>query len=222
MKRIYILLLLIISDYCGRGQLKHTTSYSAEASGLSLCSGSIILDSLGFFYEEAGCEGRGYIAFGKYELLKERKLLLTYLGFDKIKPLIEVTRSAQKNSQDSIISIGFYAKDEVPLNQYYLSVDVIDSSGKFFKTYYPDKFGLIQIKSLTNKTLRIHSTDWFMGETKLIKISKESMKIKFNVPISFFYYKSPRRVKFDNILMVIEADGLYDTKRRKRWFVKES
>src|SRR4051812_32422938 len=111
---VFILLPSILN-----GQLKNTKTFSSTEQ---VCTTKYIFDSHGQFYMQGGCEGRGYISLGTYQL-KNDKIILNFKKIDTTIPFIKIADIAASN--DTTIKVTFRDRYHNAIVGNYLRIDAI-------------------------------------------------------------------------------------------------
>jgi len=187
------------------GQFKTTmTFYSTD----HLCSTRYIFDSLGQFYLQGGCEGRGFISYGKYEL-KNDKLILNFQKIDTGTLFLKIKES--KATNDTTIRVSFMDRYQNPIVRNYLKIDAIESSGKFFKPVSLDDKGGLTINPSKYHLLRLYATQGICGKLLYVALNTNDKEIIINFPKEFFYISYPILDNSKNYILTLKKDGLYDS-----------
>jgi hypothetical protein len=187
------------------GQLKTTKIFSVRNGW---CSTTFIIDSLGTFCREQGCEGRSHIACGTYQL-KEDKITFAFNKLSDIPPFLKIQETSKLN--DTTIKVTFRTCDNNIIHNDYFIVDAIDTSGKFFKTFTLNDNGEIFIVNPKKyKSLRLNYLQNFYGKWMYVDLKTNNMNIFLNFPKEFFYYSNPIAETDKTITMTLKTDGLYD------------
>ncbi len=195
------------------GQVSTTKVFSSKSG---FCSTTIMLDSLGNFYRESGCEGRSYISFGTYRY-KNGIVEFRFLNFDSINPVNNILESTSRKN-DSTVFITFLTKQGEPVSNSHFSVDAIDSSGKFLKTYRLDSVGRIEINFKKYKEIRLPYLAKIFTKKVRIEILKNNYTIQLNLPDLFFYYPNTKTESGNVFSLVLKKDGLYSLNGKEKEF----
>jgi len=186
------------------GQLPNTKYFTSRNR---LCSSTILLDSLGNFYKEGGCEGRSYISFGTYKLQGNR-VDFTFQRFDSLPPIFQIKESTFSN--DSIITVTFLTKQGNPLLSCHFSVDAIETSGKFFQTIGLNDKGQVKVNIKKYKELRLDYLEHIYNKKIRLPINNKDISIILSLPQLFFNYPRPRPKSGSRFSLLVREDGLYD------------
>lgn len=190
------------------GQLPKTKDfYSSEG----FCSRTILLDSLGNFYKEEGCEGRSRISFGTYKITGDI-IYFTFQKFDSLQPIFNITESPFSNDFD--ITVTFLTRQGNTLRSSYFSVDAIDTSGKFFQTIRLNDSGQIKVNMKKYKELRLDYLENVHHKKVRIPITNKDITVILNQSQLFFNYQRPRLENGNNFSMQLKKDGLYSGKQK--------
>lgn len=201
-----IILLFLTLTLCAaaNGQLKNTKRYTIWEGGF--CDETIILDSLGYFFKEKGCEGNSTISYGKYKVSKKDVVSFYFLPIDSLQPFKEIKRF--KDSNDSIITITLYDRYDKPLS-YAINLEAIDNSGKQHGAY-TDEDGRVFLDRKLYKDLHILPLLWIYGQQPTIGIGDENnIEVHMALPSLFLIYKEISIDKGSKLQLILKKDGLY-------------
>jgi hypothetical protein len=208
-----ILLLFLTVSVCTAGncQLKSTKRFTIWKGGL--CDETIILDSLGYFFKEKGCEGNSSISFGRYKISKDNIVSFHFLPFDSLKPIREIKRF--KDSNDSTITITLYDRDTKPLS-YAVNLEALDSSGKQHGVT-ADENGRVVLNKKLYKDLLIVPLLWIYGQQPSLVIGDENnIEVYMSLPGLFLAYNEISIDKANKLQLVLKKDGLYRLNRKTK------
>jgi len=202
--RLTITLLIMLFGHSANSQLKNTKEYS-EINGP--CSSNIILDSLGYFFKERGCEGSSHISFGKYKITKNNIISFSFFSFDSLEPFRKIRRYKNTNKNDSIITITLFSRENKPLG-FNFNIQVFDIDGKPENVNTNEK-GELFINHFLYKQLLLTQLLSIYKVAAPILIDKNSMEIYFNLPELFLIYPETILEKAEKLKLVFKKDGLY-------------
>jgi hypothetical protein len=198
-----IIFFLIAS--CSFGQLKTTQTFSVRNGW---CSTTFIIDSLGTFCREQGCEGSSHIACGTYQL-KADKITFIFNKLSDIPPFSKIQETSRLN--DTTIKVTFRTCDNNVFRHDYFIVDAIDTSGRFFKSFYLNDSGeIVIVDPIKYKSLRLNYLQNFYGKWIYIDLNENNMQVFLSFPKEFFYYSNPIPESDKTITLILKTDGLYD------------
>lgn len=200
--RIFILFQLF--SVVASAQLPRTQHYYSVNG---FCSSTILLDSIGNFYREDGCEGRSRISLGTYTL-KGNIVKFTFGRFADSPPIFDIVTETNPSSQ-AFITVTFLTRQGNKLASNAFSVDAIDTSGRFFQTLSLNGAGQIAVDTQKHKELRLDYLEKLYGKEVRIQLSNKSITVILNQPQIFFNYLRPIPEKGIDFSMRVEKDGLY-------------
>ena len=194
------------------GQIPHSKTFISKNG---FCTTTLFLDSLGNFYRESGCEGRSHISFGYYTL-KGEKIDFAFQSFDSLSAIHAIKPG--RSSGDSLITITFLSRQGQPIPNNYFSVDAIEASGKFYKTFKLTGNGEVIVDFKKYKELRLDYLEHIYNKKVIISITGNDIVTMLNLPKLFFYYPKPIPGKGKNFSLIMKKDGLYDSEGKGRLF----
>ena len=196
-------LLILFQLLSVNGQLPKTKYfYSRHGS----CSSTILLDSIGNFYKEEGCEGKSRISFGTYNL-KGDNIVFTFQRFDSLEPIFNIAETTFQN--DANITVTFLTRQGNKLVSNDFSVDAIDTSGKFFQTIKLNDSGQIKVNTKKYKVLRLDYLENIYRKKVRLQLDNKNIIVILNQPQLFFHYIRPRPENGNNFSTQLRKDGLY-------------
>jgi len=185
-------------------QLKSTTVYSYKSD---FCSTNYILDSLGNFYRESGCEGRSYIAYGKY-LLRNGIVEFRFHNFDSIYVYKEI-KKASHTENDSLILIQFLTNRGIPVPNNHFIITALDTSSKVSQTFKVDENGRVLLNINKYKEIRLTYLESILSKKITLPVIKSNTTVVLNLPTMFFHYRRPRLDMSSVFSLRLKKDGLY-------------
>lgn len=211
-KIIFILLAFSTTFNPVSAQLAKQTAFTAKSG---FCSTTFILDSLGYFFREGGCEGRSSISYGKYKIHKD-SVLFYFESFEKLPAILKKNNS--KGSSDTICTITFLTRNGAPVPNNHFKIDAIDSSGKFFKEYKIDDKGSVRLNCNQYKELRLWYLEKIYNKKIRIPLQNGNTIIVLGLPKLFFYYPNPQVENGENFSLILKEDGLYALDKKEKIF----
>jgi hypothetical protein len=212
MKLIVIISLFLFAAQFCQAQLSSSKSFSNKSG---FCSTTFILDSLGNFYRESGCEGRSYLSYGKY-LLRNGVVEFRFESFDSINIYREVRRF-DENKNDSIISIQFLTISQKPVPNTYFTITARDSiNGKGFLLLKLDENGKVLLNIKRHKEFRISYLEKIFSKQFVLPPLNSNLVIVLNLPTMFFYYNRPKVETSSVFSLLLKADGLYELNGKEK------
>ena len=204
-----ILFLFVILSHYAEGQVKHSRHFS---SGGFPCSRNMLLDSLGYFFKEEGCEGSSLISFGRYTISKGNIIAFKFLPFDSISPINQVKYNDTKD--DSLLTIALFDRDGNPLG-YNFNIKFADSTGEVTEvTPFTDLEGRITIKA--NQFKEIILNDLLPTfKVQPVRIGNQSIEIRFNLPRMFLGYSEVTAAKPEKLQLLLTEKGLLTVDRKQ-------
>ncbi len=206
------LLVCLFVTISGKGQLSSTKTFSNRSG---FCSTTITLDSLGNFYREAGCEGRSYIAYGRY-LLRNGIIEFRFASFDSLTVYKEIMKQSVNSENNSIVSIQFLTNKGTPVPNNNFDVTALDSSGKFTRVFKLDETGKIFVNINLYKELRLTYLERILGKNIILPEIKSDVSVLLNLPPMFFYYYRPRLDISSVFSLRLKKDGLYQLNGKEK------
>ncbi len=206
--QITLLFILAFSILHGQLKTKMMFSYSQE-----VCSNTYIFDSAGKFYIQGGCEGKGFISLGTYQL-KSNKIILNFQKIDTTIPFLNIKENIA--STDSTIKISFKDRFNVPFSDNYLKIDAIERSDIFFKPFKLNDKGQLIISTSKYKSLRIGAAYALYGKWLYIDLNTSDKEVVINFPKEFFFISNPKIDKSNNYILTLKKDGLYNSTGKEK------
>lgn len=215
-QKFIILFLFIILSHFAEGQLSHSRHFS---NGGFPCNRNILLDSLGYFFKEEGCEGRSRISFGKYTIKQGNIVAFKFLPLDSIKPIKQIKYYDTK--KDTLFTIAFYDRDGNPLG-YNFNIKFISSTGQVVEDApFTELDGRMTIKPNQFKEILLND---LLPTFKVqpVKIGNQSMEIWFNLPRMFLGYNEVREGKPEKLQLLMTDEGLMSVDRKQMMYASSN
>jgi hypothetical protein len=205
--------LFLIIAFCtlaiaANSQLKRSSLFTKQNEELPFCSQNILLDSLGYYFKEKGCEGSGEISFGKYSLSKAGIVTFLPLPFSVLQPIRKIKRSEASDLNDSIITITFYDRYDKPLH-YNFNIIVLKMSGE---DWYPatDENGQLALNRKTDRDVVINSLLNIFGQSPSIVNGDEStIEVYLDLPDLFLGITEVTLKKEKQSQLILKKNKLY-------------
>jgi len=214
MSFLKIILLLLVTTFvsvAANGQLKSTKSFTIWKGGL--CDETIILDSLGYFFKEKGCEGNSTISFGRYKISKGNIISFHFLPIDSLQPFREIKR--YKDLNDSTITITLYDREDKPVS-YAINLQAVDNGGNQHGVS-SDGNGKVVLNRKLYKDLLIVPLLWIYGQQPSLVIGDENnLEVRMSLPGLFLAYNEIKIDKGSKLRLVLKKDGLYRLDRKTK------
>ncbi len=192
-------------------QLKSTTVFNHKSD---FCSTNYILDSLGNFYRESGCEGRSYIAYGKY-LLRNGIVEFRFYNFDSINVYKEIKKTSHTEN-DSLILIQFLTNRGTPVPNNNFIITAPDTSGKISQTFKVDENGRVLLNFKKYKEIRLTYLERILSKKITLPLIKSNTTVVLNLPAMFFHYGRPRLEMSNVFSLRLKKDGLYELNGKEK------
>lgn len=216
MRRLKTVLLLVLTIFTSvvYGQLKRTTHFSRSIV-TRLCSQSIVLDSLGFFFKEHGCEGDSYVSFGRYRISKKNVITFFFLPIDSLQPFNEIKRSRDVN--DSLLTFSFYDRMGQPINQS-SNFEAVRKDSRT-ENVRSDTNGKIRLNRMLYRDVLISPIlSLYNEQIPLVKGDENNIEVHLALPaIALEFY----RINFERPVQeqfIIKTDGLYALDKKTKVF----
>jgi hypothetical protein len=201
--RMRLLITFQLLSLLAGAQLPKTTHFISRNG---LCVSSILLDSVGNFYREQGCEAKSRVSVGAYKIEGD-KINFTFHRFDSLPPIFSITEDF--SSSDSMIVVTFLTRQGNKLMSGVFSVDAIDTSGKFLQTLKLNGSGQLNINFRKFKELKLNYLENMYGTRVRVQLSNKNITVTLNQPALFFNYFRPRPEQGSNFSLQLRKDGLY-------------
>lgn len=192
-------------------QLKTSKVYSYRNG---FCSTIFSLDSLGNFYREAGCEGRSFIAYGKY-LLRNGIIEFRFYNFDSLKVYKEIKKT-NHTENDSLILVQFLTNGGTPVPNSNFIITALDTSGKISQTFKVDENGRVLLNFKKYKEIRLTYLESILSKKITLPLLKSNTTVVLNLPAMFFYYGRPRLDMSSVFSLRLKKDGLYELNGKEK------
>ncbi len=181
MKTSFFLLTLLACIFANSYSQLKTTKVFSNKNGF--CSSTLLLDSLGNFFHESGCEGRSNIAFGKYTF-RNSLIEITSSDYDSASAFKKIPKKSL-GINDSIATIWFLTIYNTPVSNNHFIVKATDSLNNFFELYKLNDEGqaFINVKKF-NKVHLIYLEKIF-DKIIVVTLSNNDAEIILNFPVCF-------------------------------------
>ncbi len=210
---LIFLIFLVPNSYC---QLKTIKVFYNKSD---FCSSTLILDSLGNFFRESGCEGRSDISLGKYTF-RNGLVEMKSLDYDSISAYKKILKK-HLGLNDSIAIIQFSTAYNTPVSNNHFIVKATDSLNKLFELYKLNNEGQAFINIKKYNKIHLIYLEKIFDKTITVNLSNSNAEIILNFPGMFFSYPRPRFQKPSVYSVRIKKDGLYDiTSKEKIYSLK--
>ena len=211
------IIILILVHINANSQFARTRIFS-EPTFFSLCGGSIVFDSLGYFFREHGCENDSYVSLGRYKIFDGNKIELNYISFDSV-PLFKKIVYVQ-DSKDSSNRIRFFDRFNQQLT--FVNLEYATDSLKKTERIRLNKNNEFIVSSKSEGWISF-SNFWLLYENLnktgrlFIPVQNKSLDIYLNLPSSYFYSNlHPDTLK--NESMLFKNRGLYSLDGKEKFF----
>lgn len=194
---------LCLTCFVSFGQLKTTLRFSSEKA---LCHTNYFIDSTGIYFTAVNCGHSSTVSFGRYTL-SATKIFFKPLSFDSLPPFVRTDES--QATSDTIVKITFLARYNTIIPEGF-EIDAIDSTGRFFKRFFPDAEGAIFINPHRYKSLRLNYLDHFYAQWIYIKTKPSDLTIELSLPQQFFDRHHPQIDTSPGYALTLKTDGLYN------------
>lgn len=212
MKVLFFLsFLLFLSTSPTYSQLKTAKVYSHRSG---FCSTTYSLDSLGTFYIEAGCEGRSYIAYGKY-FIRNGIIEFRFTNFDTLNVYKEI-RKTNHTENDSLALYQFLTNESRPFSTVYFFITAIDTSDKVSRTFKPDENGKVLLNFKKYKEIHLTYLERILSKKITLPLTGSNTTVVLNLPAIFFRYRRPRIDNSSVFSLRLKKDGLYELNGKEK------
>jgi|GEM_PF-5334775 len=213
----YLLPALLLLSVTTCAQLKQRAIFY-ETFESSLCSGTMILDSLGYFFQEGGCgcDPMTTISFGRYTIDNGGVVSLRYLPKDSLGGIREIRR--RHTQPDSMLTITIYDRWNVPVDGMY-----------GFKLYGSDRdtvvrtneHGQIIVPRREAKHLLIQTLfSLYEEQEDLLAGNENRIDIYLTLPYTYMNFTVLRFRQPENGQLELRKDGLYDLKSGRQIYCR--
>lgn len=208
-KLLAILILMSCTDL--NAQIRHTKHFIKLGKTHPLCSEMIILDSLGYYFEESGCEGDGHVSFGKYKLTKNNIISFYPLPLDSLQGLRTIKRIKSSFPSDTILTITIFDRYNHPL-AYNLNIDAIALNGEV-SSIYTDEKGQILLNRKYHKDVILLTLDKLYGKTETIVYKDDiTIEVYLGLPEIFLWLKEITFIESNPFQLALRGDNLYSVR----------
>jgi hypothetical protein len=203
-----VILFLIVLSITANAQLQRTKHFHKQSEVLSFCGETVILDSIGYFFKDEGCEGQSEVSFGKYKLSKNNVVTFKPLPFDSLKPIRKIKRTKVTTNTDSTITITLYDIHN-KLVSIGANVEVVDKNG-LSERIYVDKKGQIMLNRNLHKDIIFSSLLWiFKGSPSIIQDGDSTIEVYLGLPDLFLWQTTITTIKSKQTQLLVKKNGLY-------------
>ena len=203
-----LILFSLIMGVRANAQLQQTRHFHKQSEELSFCGQNFILDSLGYFFKERGCEGNGQVSFGRYKVLKNNIVVFQPLPFDSLQAIRQIRRTQATDSSDSTITITLYDRYNQPLTNNF-NIDVVDTSGKT-ERIVTNKKGQIILNRNIHRDIVFISLLWLYEQSPSIVHGNEAaIEVYLGLPDIFLWQTEVTAIKEKQFKLMLKKDGVY-------------
>jgi len=206
--RISVCVVVVLLLAFSRPAMSQLTTTKIFSSQTNLCSKTIILDSLGYFFIERGCESASYVTSGRYNIGKDQVIDFNPLPVSRIEPIKKIVN--ERVSTDSFLTITFYDRYNGPVDCPFILLWGLNDKMQESRT--GDSGKLILNRFLfRNVTLRPLVSMY--NEVPGIPVRDSSIAVYFGLPKAFLHYSDPHQDDMEVTPLKLKVNGLYDVQR---------
>jgi hypothetical protein len=212
LKFIFLAALIVSSSVC-LGQIGRSRHFSKWGELNGLCSRSLLLDSLGYFFKEEGCEGRSFISFGHYQVSKSGILTFSHLPADSLHAFQQIRRT--KGPADTVLTLTFYDRYGKLLRHVH-SFQIIDNNGKQESVWTDNNGQIILDRRLYKDVLITPLIVLFKQQEALVTGEENVIDVFLDLPTMFLMYSEINFERPKSRPLVLKKDGLYEMDKKAK------